>query len=114
MIPKTKSMPRNSHPSPPTPCPDGTSRGRTKTEACRRLTLVQGQVRGLLGMIEADRECVDVLTQVASVRAALDSLGSLVLMQHFSDLVGGDEAGAAAASDERVMRAREALSRFIR
>lgn len=81
----------------------------TKDDACRRLALVQGQVRGLLSMIEGDRECVDILTQVASVRAALDSLGSLVLTQHVADLVGAEP-----HSEQRVERVREALHRFLR
>jgi DNA-binding FrmR family transcriptional regulator len=61
-------------------------------------------------MIEGDRDYADILTQVASVRAALDSLGSLVLTQHVADLVGH----GAAPAEERVERAREALRRFIR
>lgn len=87
-------------------------RVHTKEEACRRLALVQGQVRGLLSMIEGDRECVDVLTQVASLRAALDSLGTLVLTQHVADLVGAE--GNEAITDERVARIREAMARFLR
>ena len=89
-------------------------KGETKDDACRRLALVQGQVRGLLSMIEGDRECVDILTQVASVRAALDSLGSLVLTQHVADLVGHEPRVGAATSEERVERVREALGRFLR
>lgn len=86
----------------------------TKDDACRRLALVQGQVRGLLSMIEGDRECVDILTQVASVRAALDSLGSLVLTQHVAELVGSEARVIATPPEERVERVREALARFLR
>lgn len=91
--------------------PARSKRAHTKEEACRRLALVQGQVRGLLSMIEGDRECVDVLTQVASLRAALDSLGALVLTQHVADLSGieGDE-----LAEERAARIREAMARFLR
>lgn len=85
-------------------------KAETKDDACRRLALVQGQVRGLLSMVEGDRECVDILTQVASVRAALDSLGSLVLTQHVAELVGP----GAPPAEERVERVREALNCFIR
>ena len=85
------------------------SKERTKQEACRRVALVQGQVRGILGMIEGDRECVDILTQVVAARAALDSLGSLVLTQHVADLIGPDE-----TPDQRVDLIREALDRFVR
>lgn len=66
-------------------------------------------------MIESDRECVDVLTQVASVRAALDSLGTLVLTQHVSDLVGQEQdTEPDLSSEERVTQVREALARFLR
>jgi CsoR family transcriptional regulator, copper-sensing transcriptional repressor len=48
----------------------------------RRLTRVEGQVRGIARMIEQQRYCVDVLTQVAAVHAALDAVAMQLLEDH--------------------------------
>jgi DNA-binding FrmR family transcriptional regulator len=53
-----------------------------------RLKRIEGQVRGIMTMVEADRDCADVLTQVAAVRAALDSVGSIVIANQVEELVG--------------------------
>ena len=48
----------------------------------RRLNRIVGQVRGVAGMIEQDRYCVDVLTQIAAVRSALDAVAMQLLEDH--------------------------------
>ena len=48
----------------------------------KRLNRVEGQVRGIARMIEEDRYCVDVLTQVAAVRSALDAMALQMLRDH--------------------------------
>ena len=59
-------------------------RGYTSEKAAylRRLKLIEGQVRGIAGMVADDRYCVDVLTQIASVKSALDGLAMQLLEQH--------------------------------
>lgn len=53
-----------------------------KADVLERLKKVEGQVRGIQRMIDADRYCVDVLTQVAAARAALYKVGLTVLEGH--------------------------------
>src|ERR1051326_669812 len=90
---------------PPTGILDRTMDGNTKEEVIRRLNRVEGQVRGLKQMVEADRYCVDVLTQIASVHEALRSVGKLITQNHLATCVtealrGGDaEAGARARAE---------------
>jgi len=48
----------------------------------KRLNRISGQVRGVAGMIEEDRYCVDVLTQIAAVRSALDAVAMQLLEDH--------------------------------
>jgi CsoR family transcriptional regulator, copper-sensing transcriptional repressor len=48
----------------------------------RRLNRIVGQVRGVAGMIEQDRYCVDVLTQIAAIRSALDAVAMQLLEDH--------------------------------
>jgi len=55
---------------------------RDKDELLRRLRKIEGQVRGLQRMIEDDRYCVDVLNQVAAVKAALGRVGLILLEGH--------------------------------
>jgi CsoR family transcriptional regulator, copper-sensing transcriptional repressor len=57
-------------------------------ESCRkRLNRIEGQVRGLIGMIEGDRYCIDVITQVSAVRAALKRVEEEVLKDHVAHCV---------------------------
>ena len=67
----------------------------TKAEVTKRLRRIEGQVGGLLRMIEYDRYCVDVLTQINAVRAALHKVEEQVLRDHVSHCV----AAAFAAGD---------------
>ncbi|UWQ22089.1 metal-sensitive transcriptional regulator [Jannaschia sp. W003] len=55
--------------------------------ALARLRRVEGQVRGLARMVEEDRYCVDVLTQIAAVRAALKGVERLVIEDHASHCI---------------------------
>jgi CsoR family transcriptional regulator, copper-sensing transcriptional repressor len=61
-----------------------------------RLHRIEGQVRGIEGMVEGDRYCIDILTQIAAVTTALDSVALLILDDHVSHCV----AGAIASGDE--------------
>jgi CsoR family transcriptional regulator, copper-sensing transcriptional repressor len=60
-----------------------------KSKLLKRLNRVEGQVRGIAKMIEDDRYCVDVLTQVAAVRSALDAMALQMLRDHTHGCVQG-------------------------
>jgi DNA-binding FrmR family transcriptional regulator len=53
----------------------------------KRLNRIEGQVRGIARMIEDDRYCVDILTQVAAVQSALDALARKLLEHHLHGCV---------------------------
>ena len=55
--------------------------------ALRRLRSIEGQIAGIRRMIEEERYCIDILTQVSAVRAALNSLGLNVLKRHLGHCV---------------------------
>ena len=59
----------------------------TKKSCLQRLTRIAGQVRGVSGMIEGDRYCIDVLTQIQAIRAALKRVEDEVLADHVSHCV---------------------------
>jgi DNA-binding FrmR family transcriptional regulator len=59
----------------------------TKTPVLKRLSRIEGQVRGLARMVEEDRYCIDIVTQIAAVRAALRRVEEEILRDHISHCV---------------------------
>lgn len=53
----------------------------------KRLNRVEGQVRGIAGMVEADRYCIDIVTQIGAVRAALRRIEEEILRDHVAHCV---------------------------
>ena len=86
-----------------------------KDALLRRLHRIEGQVRGIERMVTDDRYCIDILTQVAAVTTALESLGFQILDEHVKHCV----AGALASGDETEAQAKaeellEAVQRFTK
>ena len=86
-----------------------------KDALVKRLRRIEGQVRGLERMVEDDRYCIDILTQVAAVETALEAVATKVLEEHVNHCV----AGALASGDPDAARAKTdellaAVNRFTR
>jgi CsoR family transcriptional regulator, copper-sensing transcriptional repressor len=62
-------------------------RANAKTAVLKRLQRIEGQVRGLTRMVEHDRYCIDVVTQISAVRAALRKAEEEVLRDHVAHCV---------------------------
>jgi DNA-binding FrmR family transcriptional regulator len=62
-------------------------RDEIKTACVKRLSRIEGQVRGLARMVEEDRYCIDVVTQIAAVRAALRKVEEEILRDHIAHCV---------------------------
>jgi CsoR family transcriptional regulator, copper-sensing transcriptional repressor len=60
---------------------------KTKTNLISRLNRIEGQIRGVKGMIEKDTYCDDVLNQIAAAQSALNSVGKLLLEGHMKSCV---------------------------
>ena len=93
------------------------TRGYTKDKEAliKRLHRIEGQVRGIERMVENDRYCIDILTQISAVNTALESLALKILDEHVRHcvagaLTSGDEADAATKTEELL----EAVQRFAR
>lgn len=68
-----------------------------------RLNRIEGQVRGIKNMVENDAYCVDIMTQVAAIRAALNSFNKVLLGNHVRTCVADDiRAGKDETIDELV------------
>lgn len=61
-----------------------------KTDLIHRLNRIEGQVRGVKNMVESDRYCVDILTQVSAIQSALNSFNKILLQNHISTCVVED------------------------
>ena len=73
----------------------------TKDQLQTRLRRIEGQVRGVQGMVEDDRYCVDVLTQISAIQAALDKVALGLLDDHTRHCVmGAGEADQPDKTDE--------------
>ncbi len=86
----------------------------TYVDAKRRLNRISGQVNGIHKMIDEERYCVDVLTQVSALRAALDQLGLLLLTHHVEECVFGEEHHDYESQEEKVKELRTTLNRFLK
>ncbi|MBV8837124.1 MAG: metal-sensitive transcriptional regulator [Alphaproteobacteria bacterium] len=64
-------------------------REQAKATSLRRLKRIEGQVRGLTRMVEDDRYCIDIVTQIGAVRAALRKVEEEVLRDHVGHCVDG-------------------------
>jgi DNA-binding FrmR family transcriptional regulator len=60
-----------------------------KTQVTKRLKRIEGQVRGLARMVDEDRYCIDIVTQISAVRAALRRVEEEVLRDHVAHCVEG-------------------------
>jgi DNA-binding FrmR family transcriptional regulator len=86
-----------------------------KDALIKRLHRIEGQVRGIEKMVDEDRYCIDILTQIGAVSTALESLAFRILDQHVQHcvagaLASGDENAAAEKSRELL----EAVHRFAK
>lgn len=88
----------------------GYANAKPKIQA--RLRRIEGQVRGLQKMVEEDRYCIDVLTQVSAVRAALESVALELLDGHTEHCVS--EAIQAGRGEEKVRELNQAVARLVR
>ncbi|MGE5407071.1 MAG: metal-sensitive transcriptional regulator [Syntrophothermus sp.] len=81
-----------------------------KDQLMRRLARIEGQVRGVSRMVEDERYCIDVLTQIGAIEAALDKVALALLDDHTRHCVVEAEGGE---RDEKVEELMAALGRFV-
>jgi len=76
-------------------------REQAKATSLKRLKRIEGQVRGLSRMVEGDRYCIDIVTQIGAVRAALRKVEEEVLRDHVGHCVEGAIASGSRARQRR-------------
>jgi CsoR family transcriptional regulator, copper-sensing transcriptional repressor len=90
-------------------------RNDIKASCAKRLSRIEGQVRGIARMVEEDRYCIDIVTQVSAVRAALRRLEEEILRDHVAHCVEHAIAsGNKADQRKKIEELMEAVSRADR
>ena len=85
-----------------------------KVAVQNRLRRIEGQVRGLQRMVEEERYCIDVLSQVSAVNRALQSVALELLDDHLGHCVAEAMAEGGAGAQEKVAEASAAIARLVR
>ena len=80
----------------------------------RRLSRIEGQVRGIRRMVDDEAYCIDVLTQIAAIERALDGVALKLLTDHTNHCVRGAVERGGAEADEKVAELIAAVDRFAR
>ena len=82
-----------------------------KQDVRARLSRIEGQVRGIERMVDEDRYCIDILTQVNAVKAAIDKVALILLEDHVEHCVA--DAVKAGEGEEKVHELTDAIGRFL-
>jgi CsoR family transcriptional regulator, copper-sensing transcriptional repressor len=85
-----------------------------KATYTRRLRRIEGQVRGLQRMIEEEKYCIDILTQVSAATGALESVALGLLEDHLGHCVAQAIAEGGASATDKVHEASAAVARLVR
>jgi DNA-binding FrmR family transcriptional regulator len=85
-----------------------------KDDYLKRLRRVEGQVRGIARMVDEDKYCVDVLTQVSAATKALQSVALGLLEQHLAGCVVDAARAGGPEADAKVREAADAIARLVR
>ena len=85
-----------------------------KADYIRRLRRIEGQVRGLQRMVEEDKYCIDILTQVAAATKALQSVALGLLDEHLGHCVVQAVSEGGETATDKVREASEAIARLVR
>ena len=85
-----------------------------KDEHQKRLRRIEGQIRGLQRMIDEDKYCIDILTQISAVNSALQSVALGLLEEHLNHCVSHAVAEVGEEADRKLAEASAAIARLVR
>ena len=85
-----------------------------KEDYLRRLRRIEGQVRGLQKMVDEDKYCIDILTQVSAATKALQSVALGLMEDHLGHCVAAAAAEGGEVADTKVREASEEIARLVR
>jgi DNA-binding FrmR family transcriptional regulator len=86
----------------------------TKDQLQKRLSRVEGQVRGIARMVDEDVYCIDVLTQISAATRALETIGLALLDDHLTHCVAEASAQGGQVAQDKIREASAAIARMVR
>ena len=84
---------------------------RRRNDVLQRLARIEGHVHGVKKMVEAERECPDILLQISAIRRSLDKVGKIVMEDHIESCLSN--AVRKGKIEQYVSDLTEALSKFV-
>jgi DNA-binding FrmR family transcriptional regulator len=84
---------------------------KRRKEVSDRLARIEGHVRGVKNMVEAEKSCPDILLQLSAIRAALDKVSKLILEDHVESCL--KDAAASGDTEHYIEKLKEALTKLI-
>lgn len=87
---------------------------QNKDSVMKRLRRIEGQVRGLERMVEADEYCIDVLTQISAATKALQAVALALLEDHLAHCVADAAREGGDSADVKIKEASDAIARLVR
>lgn len=86
-----------------------------KARLLARLSRIEGQVRGVARMIEDDKYCIDILTQISATSSGLENVALVLLEDHLAHcVVDAARSGSPAEAEQKVTEAAEAIKRLVK
>jgi DNA-binding FrmR family transcriptional regulator len=85
-----------------------------KDDYVRRLRRIEGQARGLQRMVDEEKYCIDILTQISAITKALQSVGLGLLEEHLSHCVVDAAAAGGEDAEVKLKEANDAIARLVR
>ena len=85
-----------------------------KDDLRQRLRRIEGQVRGIARMVEEDKYCIDILTQVSAATKALETVALSLLGDHLRHCVAEASAEGGQVAAEKIREANDAIARLVR
>ena len=85
-----------------------------KTAYLNRLRRIEGQVRGLEKMVDEDKYCIDILTQVSAVTKALEAFALALLDDHLGSCIKDAVRAGGSVADDKIHEASQAIARLVR
>ena len=86
----------------------------SKEDLLKRLSRAEGQVRGIARMVDEEKYCIDILTQVSAVTKALETVALSLLADHLTHCVADASAQGSPVAIEKIREANEAIARLVR
>ncbi|MCU1350970.1 MAG: transcriptional regulator [Acidimicrobiales bacterium] len=85
-----------------------------KADHLKRLARIEGQIRGISKMVEGDKYCIDVLTQISAASKALQSVALGLLDEHMAHCVADAARAGGTEATEKIQEASQAIARLVR